>query len=65
MVIMFEYKETQHLLEMEFKQLEDLDFADDVAEISTIQRQLQEKLKILNSISQKNRNQFQRLFNIN
>lgn len=55
MVIMFEYKETQHLLEMEFKQLEDLDFADDVAEISTIQRQLQEKLKILNSISQKTR----------
>ena len=34
MVIMFEYKETQHLLEMELKQLEDLDFADDVAEIS-------------------------------
>lgn len=65
MVIMFEYKETQHLLEMEFKQLEDLDFADDVAEISTIQRQLQEKLKILNSISQKTRNQLQRLFNIN
>lgn len=55
MVIMFEYKETQHLLEMELKQLEDLDFADDVAEISTIQRQLQEKLKILNSISQKTR----------
>ncbi|XP_048759391.2 uncharacterized protein LOC125668988 [Ostrea edulis] len=36
-----------------FKQLEDLDFADDLAEISTTQRQLQEKTNILNSYSQK------------
>ena len=47
-----------------FKQLEDLDFADDPAEISTIHRQLQEKLKILNSFSQKTRYQLQRVFNL-
>ena len=36
-----------------FKQLEDLDFADDLAEISTTQRQLQEKTNSLNSFAQK------------
>ena len=47
MVIMFEYKETQHLLEMELKQLEDLDFADDVAEISWFKKTTTRKIKNL------------------